>query len=199
MTCGCGETKDWCVKRGATFVPTIRWAQKTLATAAITAITQATPVVITAPNHGLPSGWPAAVVGANGMNFINAPDYPPELPDLHAGTVIDANTVAFNDVSSALWYPYIAPGGALVYYTPQPLSGVTFTMGFYDTPEMNDTPLVTLTNGSGITVDTNAFTIVPELQTAGLTWLSPIAYYRLTAADAGGVVTGIMNGTFTIE
>lgn len=199
MTCGCGEQKNFCVKAGATFFPTIRWAQKTLSAAVITAITQATPAVITAPGHGLPNNWPAAVVGVNGMSFINAEHYPPYASDLHLGTVLDADDVAFNDVSSALWPAYIAPGGSLVWYTPQPLVGVTFTMEFFADPAMVDTPLVTLVSGTGIAVDSDAFTIVPELQTAGLEWANNVAYYRLQATDSASVVTEIMFGTLTIE
>lgn len=202
MTCGCGQNKDWCVKAGATFYPTIRWAQKTLTAAVITAITQATPVVVTAPAHGMPNGWPAAVVGVNGMSFINSERYPPYEADLHQGTVLDVNDVAFNDVSSALWPAYISPGGSLVWYTPQPLAGVTFTMSFYSDPQMVTTPLATLTNGNGITVDTVGFTIVPLLQTAPLlaTWpANGIAYYKLVAVDGSGIDTEIMFGTLTIE
>lgn len=203
MTCGCGEERNFCVKAGATFYPTIRWAMKTLTAAVISAITQATPMVVTATAHGLPNGWPAAVVGVNGMSFANAGNYPPYESDLHFGTVIDANTVAFNDVSSALWPAYIAPGGSLVFYTPQPLAGVTFTMNFYSDPAMATTPLVSLAVGSGITVDTVAMTIVPVLQTAtpptGGWPASGILYYRLQATNASGDVTEVLFGTLTIE
>lgn len=203
MTCGCGDEKNWCVKEGATFRPTIRWAQKTLAAAAITGITQGTPVTITAPGHGMPNGWPAAVVGVNGMTFINSPDYPPKLSDLSQGTVVDANTVQFNDVSSTLWPAYIAPGGSLVWYEPQPLAGITFAMAIYAMPpEQGGTPLVALTNGSGLTVDETNMLILPVLQTNALPegWpANNIAYYTLTATDGSGNVTEILFGTLTVE
>lgn len=202
MNCGCGEKQDFCVKAGATFYPTIRWAQKTLSAAVITAITQATPVAITAPAHGMPNGWPCAVTGVNGMSFINAAEYPPYQSSLTPGSVVDANTVTLNAVSSALWYPYISPGGSLVWYTPQPLVGVAFSMNFYSDAAMATTPLASLSVGSGITVDTNAFTIVPLLQTAPLaaTWPSNgVGYYKLTATDSSGNVTEILYGILTIE
>jgi hypothetical protein len=203
MNCGCGLEQNWCVKAGATFAPTLRWAQKTLAAAAITAISQGTPVAITAPGHGLPNGWPAAVVGVNGMSFINSPSYPPYLSDLHQGVVVDSNTVQFNDVSSALWPAYISPGGSLVWYEPQALTGVTFSMAIYaQPPEQGGTPLVTLTNGSGITVDTVNMLILPVLQTDALPagWpTNNIAYYTLTATDTSGVVTEVMFGSITVE
>jgi hypothetical protein len=202
VDCGCGNLKDWCVKAGATFHPTIRWAQTTLAAISITAITQGTPVTITAPAHGMPNGWPAAVVGVNGMSFINSPDYPPTTGNLHAGTVVDANNVQFNDTSSALWPAYIPPGGSLVYYEPQVLTGMTIAMSFYATPDRSGTPLVVLTNGSGLTVDTVNMLILPQLQTASLPtgWPSNgIAYYTLTATDTSGNVTEILTGSLTVE
>lgn len=202
MSCESTEL-NWCVKAGATFAPTIRWAKTTLAAAIITAISNATPVQITATAHGIPNGWPAAAVGVYGMSFINAPSYPPEVSDMHPATVVDANNVQFNDVSSALWPAYVAPGGALVYYEPQTLTGMTFALQIYATPTFaGATPLTTLTNGSGITVDTVNMLILPSLQTASLPagWPSNgVAYYRLTATDGTGTVTDILYGTITVE
>ncbi len=136
------------------------------------------------------------------MNFINADNYPPYVSDLHTGSVLDANDVAFNDVSSSLWSAYIPPGGSLVFYTPQPLAGVTLAMNFYSDAAMETTPLASLGIGTGITVDTVAFTIVPLLQTAPVTGTWPtngVGYYRLQATDSSGNVTEILYGTLTIE
>lgn len=196
MSCDCGATQDFCVRAGETFHPTVRWAQTTLKSAAITAITNAAPVVITAPAHGVPNGWPASVVSAGGMTEINATRYPPVQRDLHNATVLTTDTVAFNDVNSADWAAYTS-GGFLVYAEPQSLTGVTFSMSVWDTPNKNDTPLVTLTSPSGISVDTVNMTINPLLQTAGLTWTT--GYYTLSATDASGVVTDILTGTISIE
>lgn len=196
MSCGCDERKDFCIGAGATFAPVVRWGLKTLTTVAITAIAQGTPVQITAPAHGCPSGWPASVTGVVGMYEINARRYPPDKPDLHAVTVLDANTVEFNDTSSALYQPYIS-GGALVFNTPASLVGVSAVMNFYDSPEMDDTPLLTISSGSGITIDTVGMTIIPEVQTAGLAWT--LAYFSLEVTDASGFVTRLLEGTLTIE
>lgn len=196
MSCGCDERKDFCVGAGATFAPVIRWGLKTFTSVPITAIAQSTPVQITAPAHNCPSGWPAAVVGVVGMYEINARRYPPEKPDLSAVTVLDADDISFNDVSSALYQPYVS-GGSLVFNTPADLDGVSAVMSFYDRPEMDDLPLVTLTSGSGITIDTVGKTIIPQLQTLGLLWTT--AYYSLEVTDATGFVTRLLEGTLTIE
>jgi hypothetical protein len=86
MTCACKE-QDFCVQAGETWHPTIRWGTGTYTTKAISAITKATPAVITAAAHGVPNGWPVAVVGVQGMTQINATRYPPQGNDWHAATV----------------------------------------------------------------------------------------------------------------
>lgn len=196
MSCGCEDTKDFCVEAGATFAPIIRWGLKTLTSVAITAIAQSTPALITAPAHGCPAGWPAAVVDCTGMFEINASRYPPVRANLHEVTVVSPDQVAFNDVTSALFQPYVS-GGALVFNTPVPLEGVSATMTFWDDPEHDDTPLLTLTTGSGITLDAVNFQILPFLQTVGLAWTQ--AYYSLQATDGSGVVTTLLEGILTIN
>lgn len=196
MSCNC-DKQDFCVAIGATFNPIVQWAKRTLTTVPVSAISNSTPVTVTATGHGMPNNWPAAIVGVQGMTEINAPHYPPYTSELHAGTVVDANTVQFNDESSALWQPYLS-GGALVYYTPQALAGMTFTMSFYASPDFSGTPLVQLSSIAGsIAVDPVNRTIIPLLQTAGLTWNA--AYYELTATDGSGVVTQILSGVLTIQ
>lgn len=194
MTC-CGDQKDFCVGAGATFAPIIRWGAKNLASAAITAISQSTPVIITAPSHGVVEGWPVAVVGVTGMVQMNASRYPPVAGDFDLAHVIDANTLSLNDVSSALYLAYVS-GGAVVYNTPMSLAGVQATMTFWDAPTRNGTPLVTLTSGTGITIDPVALTVIPELQTAGLSWTT--AYYNLDFTDSTGDITRILTGTLTL-
>lgn len=194
MTC-CGDQKDFCVGAGETFAPIIRWGSKTLASAVITGITHGTPAVITAPAHGVPDGWPVAIVGVDGMTQINATRYPPAAGDFHLAHVVDANTLSLNDVSSAEFTAYL-DNGAVVYNTPMPLAGVSAAMTFWDNPGHTGTPLATLTVGSGITIDTAAFTVIPLLQTAGLTWA--LAYYNLDFTSAG-IVTRALTGTFTIN
>ncbi len=209
MTC-CAERKDYCVRAGATFNPIVRWGSNVLSAAAITAIAQTTPVQITAPGHGVPNGWPVAVVGVTGMNGINSSRYPPGLDDLHDATVVNANTLVLNDVSAALLVPPYVPAGAgisggyVVWNTPHVLTGVIATMTVWDDPNRDDTPLVVLSNalgGSGMTIDTVNMLILPFLQTAGLAWGTPgtIAYYDLDVTDASGNVTNLYTGTLTIQ
>jgi len=162
----------------------------------VTGITNATPAVVTVPAHNMPQGWPCALIGVAGMIQINAPKYPPRPSDYQQGNVVDENTIALNGVSSNNFSAYLS-GGDLVYATPVPLVGMGAQLTIWDTPDKNDTPLVTLTLGSGITIDTDAFTISPVLQTAGLPWTQ--GYFDLDMTDASGIVTRILTGTLEIN
>jgi hypothetical protein len=193
----CCNHEDFCVKAGATWHPTVRWGTSALTTVPITGITAAAPAVITAPGHGLPDGWPAAVTGVQGMTQINATRYPPAGNDWQPAHAIDANTVAFTDVSSANFTPYTS-GGFLVYSTPAVLTGVEATLTIWGSPQRTGTPLATLSSTSGgITIDDTAMTITPLLQTAGLPWQE--GYYTLQVTDTQSVVTELMDGVITIE
>ena len=187
--------RDFDVQAGETFHPTLRWGSGLYASKPITAISKATPVVVTAAGHGLPNGWPCACVGVQGMTQINDPRYPPT--NWRFGNVLTPDTVQLNEVSSAEYTAYTS-GGFLVYDTPATLAGMTFTMNLYSDPECEGvlTSLVS-TNPAQIAVDDTLKTITPHLQTAALTW--DTAYYRLDVADGSGVVTELLRGIIRIN
>jgi hypothetical protein len=186
--------RDFSVPVGETFHPVLRWGSGVYTSKAITGISKATPAVVTAVGHALPDGWPCAVVGAQGMTQINA-HYPPRENEWEDGTVVDANNVALNAVSSAEYSTWTA-GGALVYDTPVSLAGATVTMEFYTDPDRTGTPLVTLTSGVEIALDDTLKTITPTLQTEDLAWTT--AYFRVDAT-VGTTVTELLRGVLTIE
>ena len=194
---GCRNEKDFCVPAGETFRPTLRWGSGVYTTKPITAITKATPAVVTAVGHSLPNGWPCACVGVQGMTQINATRYPPQGDDWSFGTVLSADTVAFNSVSSANFSAYTS-GGALVYDTPAVLTGMTITMTVYSDPD-HETVLTTLSSvtPAQIAVDLTLMTITPTLQTAALTW--DTGYYLVQATDSGGIITELLRGVINLE
>lgn len=197
MSCECQNEQNFCVSAGATFHPSIRWATDVLTSVPITAITLATPPVITAAGHGVPNGWPVAAVSVLGMTQINATRYPPQGPDFVKSTVLSSSTLALNSVNAAGFTPYIS-GGFLVYNTPASLAGVAATMTIWDNPDHAGTPLATLTSAAGsIAIDPVLMTLTPKLQTAGLTW--NLGYYTFDVTDASGIVTELMRGTITIQ
>lgn len=188
--------RDFCVPVTETFRPTLRWGTDVYTSKPITGITKAAPAVVTAAGHGLPNGWPCAVVGVQGMTQINASKYPPKSSDWHYGTVLGVNTVALDDVDSSNYVAW-SSGGFLVYDTPRTLADYDYELTIYAAPEMTGTPLVTLENPASITVDATLQTITPLLQTAALTWTT--GYYRLDATNAAGVIIELLRGIITIE
>jgi hypothetical protein len=185
------------VALGETFVVVLRWGTDVLTSVPVTGITNAAPAVITADGHGMVTGWRASVVSAGGMNQINTNNYPPRERDWEAVSVLSSNTVALNDVNSAGYQPYTS-GGFLVYSTPVVLTGATAVMNILDNPNPEvGNVLLSLTNGSGITVDPVGMTITPSFSTVGLTWTT--GYFSLQITLASGVTTQVAAGTITIN
>lgn len=117
------------ITKGKTFGPLcIRVEKETIVYKAITGINKVAPIRITVPGHGLVAGWRAAVTGVKGMLEINAKD-PQRLrdSDYHAVTVVDANTIEFNDVDASDFGAYTS-GGYVQYRDYYDLSGKTARM-----------------------------------------------------------------------
>lgn len=187
---------DFSVNAGAQWRPVFRWGTRVLTSVPITAITNAAPAKVTAVGHGLPDGWPAAVVSAGGMTQINSANFPPRGADWQPCTRVDVDNVKIDAVSSAGYTPYTL-GGYLVYRTPVDLSGVlAVQLTVYDNPGHTGTPLATLAVGSGITLDNTAKTITAALATAGLTWV--VGYYELLVTDSNSIPRELVNGTLSI-
>lgn len=191
-----GATVNFEVSPGDTFAQVFRWATGPYITKAITGITRAAPTVVTAVGHGVVAGWPVAVASAGGMVEINASRYPPRGTDWHPATILSADTVELNDVDSTLFTAYTS-GGFLVYPTPVTLTGMTATFKVYDNPSHTGTPLVSLTQLAGITLDNTAKTITITFPTASVTW--NVGYYELVLTDTSGVVKELAEGTITLQ
>lgn len=199
MTC---QTQDLTILQGKTFTRVIRWETLPLVYKPITGITAASPVSITATSHGLPDGWPVAVVSAGGMRQINAKHWPLGDADFHQATVTNANAITLNDTNSAEYTPYTS-GGALVYYTPVDLASYTARMQVRST-QADSTVLLSLTTSAappltGIALDNTLKTItllISATDTAALTFLSGV--YDLELVSPTGVVTQLLAGIVTV-
>lgn len=190
------KIQDFTVDLGETFHPVIRWMSDKVSSAAVTGITQAAPAVVTAPTHGVPDGWPVALVSVQGMTQINSPRYPPRVSDMTPASYLTGNSVALNHVNSADFSPYTS-GGFLVYSTPININGATARFTVWDNPNETGTPLLQLTETSGITLNTVNFTITPQFETAGLNWT--LGYYDLRVTDNNGITTLVLEGTINID
>ena len=92
---------------------------------AITGMAKTAPLRVTAPSHGIPDLWYAAVIDPRGMTEMSAVDSNKiRESEFHQITVIDANTVDFMEISAASFSAYTG-GGYLAYYEPMDLSGYT--------------------------------------------------------------------------
>ena len=186
------------IRQGETFQKVIRWETLPIVYKAISVITQAAPAVLTIPLHGLPTGWRATVVSANGMEEINAVNTPPRDKDYHQVTVKDAFTIELNDVNAAEYTAY-SGGGFLQFYTPVSLAGVTAKMEIKD--KVGGTILMTLTNGvpdNRIALNTSEHTItltISATDTAAITWTKGVYDLEMTNAS---VVTTIFSGKVSV-
>lgn len=183
-------TNDMIIERGRTFNNVLRLEIEPIVYKPITAITQTAPVRITVPAHGLKDGWRAAVTNVKGMGEINAEANNLTARDYHEATVIDADTVEFNDVNAAGFKAYVS-GGVLQYNTPMILTGFKARQDIKD--KVGGTVLLSLTTENGrISIDETACTIrrtISAEDTAAITWKSGVSDLEVVSPDVVPVVT----------
>lgn len=110
---------------GASTEISLRIETDNLRFAAISGMSRSAPLRVTATGHGILDQWAVAIVDAEGMTQLNAADANAiRDSEFHQVTVIDANSIDFNGVSSAGFSAY-ASGGFLAYYAPLDISGYT--------------------------------------------------------------------------
>lgn len=109
------------IRRGASSDIPIRIETDELIYRPITAMTNGAPLQITAPAHGLPNGWRAAIQNAGGSSEINLPWDRLRDADLRKIAWIDADHFTFPEINSSAWRAYTS-GGQVVYYQPLDLS-----------------------------------------------------------------------------
>ena len=186
------------IYQGDTWERVIRWETKPFIYIAISAITQAAPVVITADGHTLSTGWRVAVIDVLGMDEINSEGCGHRDSDFKPCTVIDSDNISFNEISSANFDPYQSPSGYLKFYTPVALTGFTARMDFMD--RVGGTVLNSIgTTEGGIVIDPSTNTITLTLSqaiTEAFEWTN--AVYDLQMIDGSGNETTIMAGNVTV-
>ena len=190
--------QDLIIYKGKTYQQVVRWEAGPIIYKPITAISQAAPVVITCASHGIPDQWRVAIQSVKGMTEINSPDDPPRDRDYHQATVVDTNTISFNDINS-LGYKTYTSGGVLRYLTPVDLTGFTARMSIKD--KVGGTELLRLdTTNSRIVLNSTASTItlvISATDTAAITFTKGV--YDLELQSLGGIVTALLYGKVSIE
>ena len=183
------ESNDLTILKGRTFTLVLRWETAPIVYKAITAIEQSAPARLTVPGHGCVDGWRAAVTGVKGMTEINAEANKVRSADYQTVTIVDANTIEFNELDASGFKAYVS-GGFLQYLTPVDLTGYTGRTKIKDkvggtlllSTEPADAPLNLLT----ATVDTTAKTItlgLDALTSAALSWSKAVHEAEMVAPD----------------
>lgn len=188
---------DLTIYQGRTFKHVLRWEVDPMVYKAITAITKAAPVSMTATGHGLRTGWYAAITDVLGMTQINATANHPRDKDYHQVTRVDDNTITINDIDAASFSTYTS-GGYLRYRTPASLASYTARMDIKN--KVGGTVLLAIDSTSEITLDDTEHTITIELTptvTAAITtWTRGV--YDLELVSATGTVDCLLTGTVTV-
>lgn len=187
------------ILQGATFNRVLRWDEGTPVFKAITNVEQNAPATITCVGHGVPEGWPVAVVSVKGMTQINTAN-PDRVTNYSPASVVDVDTLILPYVDASSYKKYTG-GGYIRYRKPVDLTG--FTARMMVKKNKQDLPadaLVSLTSGSGIIVDNSDKTITITID-ASVTETLDVqnAVYDLELVSAGGQVYRLVEGTATIS
>ena len=196
--------QDITIEQGRTFSLTRMWKTEPIVYKAITAITNTAPVRITAADHGTVDGWRAAVTGVRGMTEINAEPNDIHDRDYHRVTVIDDDTIEFNDLDASTFKTYTS-GGFLQYNTPVNLAGYSGRMKIKDrvggtvllSTEAEDSPLNVLT----VTVDNTKKTItltIPASATDDIAWSRGVYDLEMVSSDVEPVVIALLSGKVSV-
>lgn len=186
------------LEQGISFSQVVRWETEPFLFAQIAGISNTAPARITTVEpHGLTEGWRVAVVGAKGLTSLNSQHNPPIEIDFKRATIIDASTIEFNPLSTAL-DPEYTSGGYLQWYTPASLVGCTATFKIMSPSRTvmyldQDTPLVeVLLNDADKTITI----VLDDSVTKAATFKN--AVYDLEVTTPSGIVWPILTGRVSV-
>lgn len=189
---------DLTIVKGKTFSRVIRWGALPYIYKAITAISQTAPVSITSTAHGIPDGWPVAVVSVKGMTQINAVNTPLRTSDYKKSTLVSANNITINKINAAGFSVYTS-GGYLQFYTPVNLAGYTARMSIKD--KVGGTELLRLDTVNGrIILDNITKTIsllLDATAAAAITFTRGV--YDIEMVSSTGVVDLLASGAVDVS
>jgi hypothetical protein len=185
------------VLQGATFTRVVRWDDGTPVFKAISSIDKVAPAAINVVGHGIPEGWPVAIVSVKGMTQINTPN-PERVSDYTPASVVDVDNIILPYIDASSYKNYTS-GGYVRYRKPVDLTGYTARMKIKRN-KSDDTELVYLTDGNGITIDNTDKTIqivIDATITETLDFNSGV--YDLELVSATSEVFRILEGSVTVS
>lgn len=155
----------------------------------ITGISKANPAVVTAENHGLPTGQTIVIVDVKGMVSIN--------DTVYTITVIDTDSFSLDGLDTTSDPPYLSGGYATV---PNDLTGYSAQMHIRPNTAADDT-IEVLTTGNGKIILGGANGVIELLldatETANIkkgTYL-----YDLELISPGSEVERLLQGYFKVD
>ena len=179
------------IYQGSTFRETVRWESATKVYSPITMISKSAPMIVTATNHTVPSGWRTKINGAQGMKEVNTTEY-------IIASEVTATTVTFNSINS-LGYNTYTGGGVLEYNQPVDLAGYTARMQIREKLTSTTTlENLTTVNGKVLINNTNKTIslILSAATTEAYTWKSGVYSLEL---EKDGIVVPLIYGNVTLE
>lgn len=165
---------------------------------AITGVSKAAPARVTCVGHGVPDQWKVAIESVLGMRQVNARYLPARSDDFRPATLVTTDTFDLNDIDASLFTTYTS-GGYAKYYTPVSLSGYTARMMVRETNVSTGTPLISLTDASGIALSDTTKTVTLSMTaaaTAALTFTSGV--FDLEIISGGGTVYKLLAGNVSV-
>ncbi len=141
---------DFEILQGKTFTFAFRWASMPIRYAPIEDVPSETPLQVTSTAHGIPDGWPVAVVSTEGLTEVRAKHNPPRNNEYHTATLVDDDTIELNQINAAGYEPWVS-GGYIQFYSPADLDGLEARMQIRD--RVGGTVLHELESPTNITLD----------------------------------------------
>ena len=189
--------QDITIYKGATFQMVLRWDTGVPTFKAVSGITKAAPAVITCTGHGVPEGWPVAIVSAQGMTEINEDDIE-DRDNFTPASISDADTISLPFVNSSEYTTYTS-GGYVAYYTPHSLAAFIARMQIRPSYGA-DEATVSLVSPTNIALDDTVKTITVTIADSVTEDLSITnGVYDLELEDNTGVVYQLARGEAFIE
>ena len=182
-------TKDLAIRKGATFVQTLRWEAPPIVWKPITAISLTAPVRLTVPAHDCPPNWRVNVSCNKSMREMDGVK--------GLATVIDADTIEINTINASGFKPYKGDGD-LSFNTPVDMTAMTARMSIKD--KVGGTELLRLdTTNNGLVIDATECSITMRVDasvTELLTWERGV--YDIEVVDSLDTVHVLLSGKVTV-
>lgn len=196
----CPTHADLTIPRGRTFRQPVRWETAPFRSVEIAQIIRGPSVrIVTQSPHGLTPGWRVAIVGARGLDELNAKSAPPRPSDMHRVEIIDATTVQVDGLSAVDCGQHKPNTGWLQWYSAHDLLDYKARLSIKD--RIGGKLLIHLSDDDGTIVVDDALKIItldlPPSITEGIAWTSGVHDLELESPE--GDVFALLEGSVSVK